>query len=143
MLVLFETPAGHALFKVLDKGKLKDVDNIYKEFETPEQAGKLIKLKAFQKFEDTTSALSAATSICDGKLDKNLRKFLAKECEGDKVKLGVGDIKLGQQFPSILLSKQQHPKTIKRSGTILPLIPFLVCFLNCNRTLTRWHKMYQ
>jgi len=95
MLVLFETPAGHALFKVLDKGKLKDVDNIYKEFETPEQAGKLIKLKAFQKFEDTTSALSAATSICDGKLDKNLRKFLAKECEGDKVKLGVGDVKLG------------------------------------------------
>lgn len=95
MLVLFETPAGHAIFKVLDKGKLKDVDNIYKEFETPEVAGKMVKLKSFQKFEDTTSALSAATSICDGKLDKSLRKFLAKECTGDKIKLGVGDIKLG------------------------------------------------
>lgn len=46
MLVLFETPAGHALFKVLDEGKLKDVDNIYKEFETPEKANKMY---AFQK----------------------------------------------------------------------------------------------
>jgi len=98
MLVLFETPAGHALFKVLDKGKIKDVDNIHKEFETPEIAGKMVKLKAFQKFTDTSAALSAAASICDGKLDKNLRKFLTKECEGDKVKLGVGDIKLGQMI---------------------------------------------
>jgi nucleolar protein 58 len=95
MLVLFETPAGHALFKVLDKGKLKNVDNIYKEFESPEDANKMVKLKAFHKFADTTSALSAATSICDGKLDKSLRKFLQKECVGDKVKLGVGDVKLG------------------------------------------------
>lgn len=96
MLVLFETPAGHALFKVLDKGKLKNVDNIYKEFESPEVASKMVKLKAFHKFEDTTSALSAATSICDGKLDKSLRKFLEKECAGDKdVNLGVGDVKLG------------------------------------------------
>jgi nucleolar protein 58 len=95
MLVLFETPAGHALFKVLDKGKLKNVDNIYKEFETPDVATKMVKLKAFQKFEDTTTALSAATSLCDGKLDKSLRKFLAKECTGDKVKLAVGDVKLG------------------------------------------------
>lgn len=95
MLVLFETPAGHALFKVLEKGKLKNVDDIYKEFETPDLANKMVKLKAFHKFEDTTSALSAATSICDGKLDKSLRKFLQKECEGEKSKLGVGDIKLG------------------------------------------------
>jgi len=95
MLVLFETPAGHALFKVLDKGKLKSVDDIHKEFETPESANKIVKLKAFHKFQDTTSALSAATSICDGKLDKSLRKFLKKECEGEKIKLGVGDVKLG------------------------------------------------
>ena len=41
MLVLFETPAGHALFKVLEKGKLKNVDDIYKEFETPDLANKM------------------------------------------------------------------------------------------------------
>jgi nucleolar protein 58 len=38
MLVLFETPGGYALFKVLNEGKLKDVENIWKEFETPEKA---------------------------------------------------------------------------------------------------------
>lgn len=65
MLVLFETPAGYALFKVsnfyhtikpnlkivhavflscpqlLDESKLKEVDNLYKDFETPKAAGKM------------------------------------------------------------------------------------------------------
>lgn len=40
MLVLFESPAGYALFKCAD-GKLKDVDNIYKHFEESEDAKKL------------------------------------------------------------------------------------------------------
>lgn len=40
MLVLFESPAGYALFKCAD-GKLKDVDNIYKHFEDAEEAKKL------------------------------------------------------------------------------------------------------
>lgn len=30
----------------------------------------VVKLKAFSKFEDTTSALAAATALCEGKLDK-------------------------------------------------------------------------
>lgn len=41
MLVLFETPAGYALFKVLEKGKLKDTDNMFKEFQTPEKASNM------------------------------------------------------------------------------------------------------
>jgi len=41
MLVLFETPAGYALFKVKDEGKLKDVNNIWTEFETADKARKL------------------------------------------------------------------------------------------------------
>ena len=93
MLVLFETPAGYALFKLLDKvhnrhtstlpspsrvtadvsrilvpcvsqphlqlarlqGKLKETDTLSEHFETPEAAAKIVKLKAFQKFEDTAS----------------------------------------------------------------------------------------
>lgn len=59
-----------------------------------------MKLKAFSKFEDTTSALAAATAICDGKLDKSLKSFLKeailKGKEGaDKVTLAVADAKLG------------------------------------------------
>lgn len=37
MLVLFETPAGYALFKVLDAKKLKRVDDIYAEFATADR----------------------------------------------------------------------------------------------------------
>jgi len=41
MLVLFETSAGYALFSVKNDGKLQDVNNLYKEFESPEKAKKL------------------------------------------------------------------------------------------------------
>jgi nucleolar protein 58 len=38
MLVLFETPGGYALFKVLKEGKLKDADNLWQEFSSAEKA---------------------------------------------------------------------------------------------------------
>lgn len=76
MLVLFETPAGYALFKVLDKTKIASAEDVFRHFDTVEHAQQVVKLKAFSKFEDTTSALAAATSICDGKLDKSLKSFL-------------------------------------------------------------------
>jgi hypothetical protein len=40
MLVLFETPAGYALFKLLDDGKLKNPDDLYQSFASPEAANK-------------------------------------------------------------------------------------------------------
>ena len=40
MLVLFETPAGYALFKMLDDGKLENPDDLFKFFESPESANK-------------------------------------------------------------------------------------------------------
>uniref|UniRef100_A0AAZ3RW52 Nucleolar protein 58/56 N-terminal domain-containing protein n=1 Tax=Oncorhynchus tshawytscha TaxID=74940 RepID=A0AAZ3RW52_ONCTS len=58
MLVLFETAAGYAIFKVLDESKLQEVDSLWKEFETPEKANKVVKLKHFEKFQDTTEALA-------------------------------------------------------------------------------------
>ena len=41
MLVLFETAAGHALFKVQDEGKLSKSDDIYQHFETSDKANDL------------------------------------------------------------------------------------------------------
>jgi hypothetical protein len=41
MLVLFETPNGYALFKVVDEGKLKQPDQLFKEFESAERAKKM------------------------------------------------------------------------------------------------------
>ncbi|RCV44812.1 hypothetical protein SETIT_9G404700v2 [Setaria italica] len=93
MLVLFETPAGFALFKVLDEGKLDKVEDLWKEFTTSDSARRVVELKAFNKFENTSDALSAATLIIDGKPSKGLRKFLQKHCEGET--LAVADSKLG------------------------------------------------
>ena len=134
MLVLFETPAGYALFKAQSGIKGVDADELWKHFTSPEKAAEAsatttppstspaatapasshprrplllpspvsrlplsVKLKAFSKFEDTTAALSAATAICDGKLDRGLKAFLTSSlgAKAEKVTLGVADSKLG------------------------------------------------
>lgn len=55
-----------------------------------------VKLKHFQKFADTTEALSAATAAVEGKLSKTLKKTL-KKLVVDEVQneLLVADAKLG------------------------------------------------
>lgn len=63
MLCLFETPAGFALFKVLDQTKLSDIPSLWQEFETPQKASKVVKLKAFTKFDNTADALAAAANL--------------------------------------------------------------------------------
>ncbi|KAL6896563.1 hypothetical protein ACP4OV_007135 [Aristida adscensionis] len=93
MLVLFETPAGFALFKVLDEGKLSKVEDLWKDFASSESARRVVELKAFNKFENTSDALSAATLLIDSKPSKGLRKFLQKHCDGET--LAVADSKLG------------------------------------------------
>ncbi|DBA92194.1 hypothetical protein WJX77_003846 [Trebouxia sp. C0004] len=103
MLLLFETAAGYALFKVLKEGKLQEAEDLYKDFSTPEDARKVVKLKAFSKFENTTEALAAAAALVDSKLSKGLKKFLKKNAEGDT--LAVLDSKLG----SIIKEKLDIP----------------------------------
>ena len=41
MLVLFETSAGLALFKVLDEGKIAEVEDVQKAFSGPSDAQKM------------------------------------------------------------------------------------------------------
>lgn len=96
MFVLYETPAGYAIFKLLDEKKLQQIDNLYLEFETPELANKIVKLKHFEKFADTTEALSAATAAVEGKVSKSLKKTLKKLVSDDvQNQLLVADAKLG------------------------------------------------
>eukprot|EP01120_Amphizonella_sp_Union-15-10_P013234 TRINITY_DN6120_c0_g1_i1.p1 TRINITY_DN6120_c0_g1~~TRINITY_DN6120_c0_g1_i1.p1 ORF type:complete len:480 (-),score=102.93 TRINITY_DN6120_c0_g1_i1:97-1536(-) len=93
MLVLFETPAGFALFQLLDEDKLNS-QNLASHFEDAEKAKKLLVLKHFTKFEDTTEALKSATSVIEGKLPSNLKRFLRKHAKGQK--LAVGESALGR-----------------------------------------------
>jgi len=97
MLALFETPAGYALFKVLDKSAVDDSSKLQKAFSSPENAASIVKLKAFSRFTDITKALAGAAAICDNKLDKGLKKFLKQVCVDKpmKGKLAVYDAKLG------------------------------------------------
>ncbi|KAJ0043377.1 hypothetical protein Pint_18482 [Pistacia integerrima] len=110
MLVLFETPAGFALFKVLDEGKLSKVEGLCQEFNSPESARKVVKLKAFSKFENTSEALQAATCILDSKPSKDLRKFLRAHCDGET--LGVADSKLGNAIKEKLKIECVHNNTV-------------------------------
>ncbi|CAL0334168.1 unnamed protein product [Lupinus luteus] len=96
MLVLFETPAGFALFKVLNEGKLSKVEDLGKDFSTADSARQIVKLKAFSKFENTSEALEAATLLIEGKASKGLRKFLRVHCENET--LAVADSKLGNMI---------------------------------------------
>ncbi|WMV31665.1 hypothetical protein MTR67_025050 [Solanum verrucosum] len=110
MLVLFETPAGFALFKVLDEGKLSKVEDLSKEFTTSDAARKVVKLKAFSKFENTSEALSAATLLIDSKPSKGLRKFLKAHCDGET--LGVADSKLGNAIKEKLQIECVHNNVV-------------------------------
>ncbi|KAL1220850.1 putative nucleolar protein 5-1 [Cardamine amara subsp. amara] len=93
MLVLFETPAGFALFKVLDEGKLANVEDLGNEFATAASARKMVKLKAFDKFDNTSDALEAVAKLLEGTPSKGLRNFLKANCKGES--LAVADSKLG------------------------------------------------
>ncbi|CAI9108940.1 OLC1v1008653C2 [Oldenlandia corymbosa var. corymbosa] len=110
MLVLFETPAGFALFKVLDEGKLSKVEDLSKEFSTADSARKIVKLKAFSKFENISEALAAATLLIDSKPSKGLRKFLRAHCEGEA--LAVADSKLGNAIKEKLQIDCVHNNSV-------------------------------
>eukprot|EP00300_Choanocystis_sp_HF-7_P018891 c20175_g1_i1.p1 GENE.c20175_g1_i1~~c20175_g1_i1.p1 ORF type:complete len:549 (+),score=178.60 c20175_g1_i1:45-1691(+) len=96
MLVLYETPAGFALFKISKPDKVATEESAAKTFSSVDSAKKAVKLKAFKKFEDTEEALAAARSLieCDS-LDKGLKSFLKKECKGMQEELAVSDVKFG------------------------------------------------
>eukprot|EP01024_Parvocaulis_polyphysoides_P002502 TRINITY_DN1075_c0_g1_i1.p1 TRINITY_DN1075_c0_g1~~TRINITY_DN1075_c0_g1_i1.p1 ORF type:complete len:572 (-),score=122.63 TRINITY_DN1075_c0_g1_i1:267-1940(-) len=93
MLVLFETPAGYALFKVLQEDSLNNLQDLWSQFDTLEAAKKIVTLKAWKKFDNTAEALQGASAIVDQTLDKDLKKFLKKNAAGDR--LAVLDSKLG------------------------------------------------
>lgn len=96
MLVLFETPAGYAIFKLLDEKKLQKSDDLYQDFQTQEGASKIVKLKQFEKFKDTTDALAAATAAIEGNMSKRLKKVLKKLLVQEAhEQLAVADAKLG------------------------------------------------
>ncbi|XP_029638750.1 nucleolar protein 58 [Octopus sinensis] len=96
MLVLFDTATGYAIFKLLDESKLSKSENLFHDFKTSDSANKILKLKYFQKFEDTTKGLAAITASVESKLGSDLKKFLKKTLVKDATEeLIVADAKIG------------------------------------------------
>ena len=124
MYVLFETPAGFALFKVLkDEKKLKDIDQLARDFETPEKASKVVKLKAFARFKDTKDAMKSVEKLVKGELSKSLKKFLDKNIvqKGIEEALMLADKKLGKTITEKL---GIECKTGERANELLRCIRF-------------------
>ncbi|GFU24688.1 nucleolar protein 58 [Nephila pilipes] len=103
MLVLFETAGGFAIFKILKEKKLQKSENLYKEFQNPENASKFIKLIRFEKFASMEDALATASATIKGKMSKKLKKCLKDlVSEEAQEKLAVADAKLGSCISSKL-----------------------------------------
>jgi len=107
MLVLFETPAGFALFKLHDENKLKQAGDLFSHFQSIDSAKELITLSHFEKFADTADALSSATALIEGKVNGTLESFITKSIIHREIdeKLAVADKKLGaaikEKFPQL------------------------------------------
>ena len=86
MLVLFETSAGYAIFKISDENKLSSVEDISSMFTTTQISQKLyllyiiysVKLHAFKKFKDTAEAVKSLGEFMEGNMPKDLKTFLKK-----------------------------------------------------------------
>ncbi|KAJ4472003.1 hypothetical protein J3R30DRAFT_3522534 [Lentinula aciculospora] len=82
MLVLYETAMGYCLFKMSDSVTKMEESQVRKEFENPESANKLLKLKALHRFTSTATAVEDMTALQEGKLGPGLKKFLTDEVLG-------------------------------------------------------------
>lgn len=112
MLVLFESAAGYALFKLLDESKLKDVENLYQDFATPDKAAKVLKLKHFEKFENINEAVAGNLTVENDKIGKNLKRLVKKHILKDaETELAVADAKLGK-----LLKKEYELNCVTNSS---------------------------
>ncbi|KAM7541410.1 hypothetical protein Aperf_G00000040112 [Anoplocephala perfoliata] len=97
MLVLFETAAGFALFKVRNEAAFEAIDNHAKEFASQSFINQLIELQKFVKFKDIKDALQATADVVDGKISKKLKKFLKKTFKESREEiLAVADNKLAR-----------------------------------------------
>ncbi|CAK5040341.1 unnamed protein product [Meloidogyne enterolobii] len=106
MLILFETAAGYALFKLTDEGLLKDVDNIWNKSQES------LQLVSFKRFKSIAEAVNNATNISEGKLSKSLKRILKKSVEEEGEKLAVADTQLGTLIKNSLEIKCLHNTAI-------------------------------
>lgn len=97
VLLLFETPAGYALFKVKKEKTFEKIED-FGPYMTDENIKKQVELTAFREFKGTKDVLQAAVQQVNGKMGKSLRKFLKKNVVSSEIqhKLAVQDKNLAK-----------------------------------------------
>lgn len=100
VLALFETPAGFALFRLLDDCKIEDADKVYTHFSDPQKAAKNVQLAGFRKFKSTAEAFKASSAVLESTVSKPLKKFLKKEILKKNIveKLAIQEPKLAKSI---------------------------------------------
>lgn len=98
MLVLFETPAGYALFRVKKEKTFEKIEDFSPYMGNDGSINKLVELSAFREFKGTKDVLKAAVSLINGKMGKSLKKFLKKNVISDEIQhtLAVADKNLAK-----------------------------------------------
>ena len=85
MFVLFETPAGYGIFRINNKKKLENVEDIYSMFQDDHLLDN-VNLECFKKFKDTENAVNSLNQLQSGELPEDLRKFLKKNIIKKEIK---------------------------------------------------------
>ncbi|THD25445.1 Nucleolar protein 5 [Fasciola hepatica] len=110
MLVLFETAAGYAVFKVNDEKSIREVTDLSRAFDDTATMNQIIQLERFVQFRDTKDALSAAADVIEGRISKKLKKLLkklyVKELRDDV--LAVADKKLCMDITNLMRAIRCH-----------------------------------
>lgn len=66
-----------------NKAKVQSPE-LWKEFDSTESANNLLKLSAIHRFSSTAEAVEDATALTEGKMSKNLKRFLTEEISDKK-----------------------------------------------------------
>ena len=85
MFVLFETPAGYGIFRINNKKKLENVEDIYSMFQD-EHLLDNVNLECFKKFKDTENAVNSLNQLQSGELPEDIKKFLKKNIIKKEIK---------------------------------------------------------
>jgi nucleolar protein 58 len=98
MLILFETAAGYALFRLTDESALESPTTLYKTLRDSSKRSALLQLHKFKAFDDLENAAEAVRCLQNGtelhsSLSKFIKKAVVKHGGGDS--LAVIDPKLG------------------------------------------------
>ena len=95
MLVLYESSMGYCLFRLKDGGNLlaksgSEQRAALGEGNSSKESSNLLKLQSVHRFSDTAAAVEEISAIGEGKISKNLKKFLVEQVQGGKASKKAG-----------------------------------------------------